>query len=196
MSTILFIILRSIVAVGEPATLENRAVQVPIVEQLSNRRLFRLGVLSIHIGSFLGEPDRCDQRLKLLVYDCTHVWLVLGPLLLQVIVIQGRLFGCATPWTLVSEFLLDEVLLRESAHIGAPKYRCLHMDSVCFAEVMVHIHFLGPHGPLLDRSRLLHLLIYLDWLVASIKVEVIWVQCLSAQQIFDSPNDSIEQGIF
>ena len=61
---------------------------------------------------------------------------------------------------------------------------------------MVHIHFLGPHGPLLDRSRLLHLLIYLDWLVASIKVEVIWVQCLSAQQIFDSPNDSIEQGIF
>ena len=125
----------------------------------------------------------------------THVWLVLWPLLLQCIVIHGRLLCCTASRPLVAELLLDKVLLWKSAHIGAAKYRRLHMDPVRLIEVMVHIHFFGSHTPYCDRSGSLHLLVNLNWPVSPIKVKVFWLERLPAQQIFDSPDHRVKQGI-
>ena len=125
----------------------------------------------------------------------THVRLVLRPLFLQRMAIHGWLFCCTASGTLVAELLLDKVLLCKSAHIIAAKYRCLHMDSVRLIEVMVHIHLFGSHTPYCNRSGLLNLLVNLNWPIPTINVKVFWLECLSTQQIFDSPDHRVKQGI-
>ena len=105
------------------------------------------------------------------------------------------LFLSATPRSLVGEFLLDEILLGQSAYIHAAKHRGLHIDLICFTGVMVQVNHCLPWTPLLYWSSPFNLFIYLDWLIPFFKVYVIMVKGLPTQQVLNPSKHGVEQRV-
>ena len=109
---------------------------------------------------------------------------------------MDRVFLCATSWPLVSELLMDKALLRNSTYIHAAEDRGLNVDLIGLTEIVVHIHHCLTGTPLLYWGGSLHLFIDLDWLVSSLKIDIIWINVLSSQQVFHTSKYSVEQGVF